>query len=81
MEYNFTIMLPVSATESNETLKSNDGKKLTWTLTNEGVNDINCSFEILNMTNIYLLGGGSLLLAIIIIILLIMINKKKKEKI
>lgn len=81
MEYNFTIMLPVSATESNETLKSNDGKKLTWTLTNEGINDINCSFEILNMTNIYLVGGGSLLFAIIIIILLIMINKKKKEKI
>lgn len=81
MEYNFTIMLPVSAVESNETLKSNDSKKLTWTLTNEGVNDINCSFEILNMTNIYLVGGGSLLLAIIIIILLIMINKKKKEKI
>lgn len=81
MEYNFTIMLPVSGVESNETLKSNDSKKLTWTLTNEGVNDINCSFEILNMTNIYLVGGGSLLLAIIIIILLIMINKKKKEKI
>ncbi len=80
MEYNFTITLPVSATLSNETLKSNDGKKLTWKLTNEGVNDINCSFEILNMTNIYLVGGGSLLLAIIIIILLIVINKKKKKK-
>lgn len=81
MEYNFTIILPVSVTESNETLKSNDGKKLTWTLTNEGINEINCTFEILNMTNIYLVGGGSLLLAVIIIILLIMINKKKKEKI
>lgn len=79
--YTVTINLPVKSLESNETLKSNDGKKLTWTLTNEGVNDINCTFEITNLTNIILVGGSSLLLAIIIILILIMINKKKKKEV
>lgn len=81
IEYNLTITLPTKAIESNETVKSNDGKKLTWTFVKEEPASVNCSFEILNMTNIYLVGGGSLILAIIIIILIIMLNKKKKKKI
>lgn len=81
VEYNLTITLPTKAIESNETVKSNDGKKLTWTFVKEEPASVNCSFEILNMTNIYLVGGGSLVLAIIIILLIIMLNKKKKEKI
>lgn len=81
IEYNLTITLPTKAIESNETVKSNDGKELTWTFVKEEPASVNCSFEILNMTNIYLVGGGSLILAIIIIILIIMLNKKKKEKI
>lgn len=81
IEYNLTITLPTKAIESNETVKSNDGKKLTWTFVKEEPASVNCSFEILNMTNIYLVGGGSLVLAIIIIILIIMLNKNKKEKV
>ena len=60
VEYNLTITLPTKAIESNETVKSNDGKKLTWTFVKEEPASVNCSFEILNMTNIYLVGGGSL---------------------
>lgn len=81
VEYNLTITLPTKAIESNETVKSNDGKKLTWKFVKEEPASVNCSFEILNMTNIYLVGGGSLVLAIIIILLIIMLNKNKKEKI
>ena len=79
--YKLTINLPVKVGSSNASSTSDDHKKLTWNFKDEGSTLVICSFEMLNMNNIYMLGGGTLLLIAIVIVLIMFINKKKKSKV
>ena len=79
--YKLTINLPVKVGSSNASSTSDDHKKLTWNFKDEGSTLVICSFEMLNMNNIYMLGGGTLLLIVIVIVLIMFINKKKKSKV
>lgn len=79
MDINFTINLPNKAISSNATSTSNDGKTLIWkpAINATSSENIEFSFELYNMTNIYLIIG---IVAIIIIIIIILIVKKRKPK-
>lgn len=79
--YKLTINLPVKVGSSNASSTSDDHKELTWNFKDEGSTLVICSFEMLNMNNIYMLGGGTLLLIVIVIVLIMFINKKKKSKV
>ena len=81
VSYKLTIDLPVKVDSSNASSTSDDRKELTWNFKDEGSTLVICSFEILNMNNIYMLGGGTLLLIAIVIVLIMFINKKKKGKV
>lgn len=81
ISYKLTINLPVKVGSSNASSTSDDHKKLTWNFKDEGSTLVICSFEMLNMNNIYMLGGGTLLLIAIVIVLIMFINKKKKSKV
>lgn len=81
ISYKLIINLPVKVGSSNASSTSDDHKELTWNFKDEGSTLVICSFEILNMNNIYMLGGGTLLLIAIVIVLIMFINKKKKGKV
>ena len=81
ISYKLTINLPVKVGSSNASSTSDDHKKLTWNFKDEGSTLVICSFEMLNMNNIYMLGGGTLLLIAIVVFLIMFINKKKKSKV
>lgn len=73
----FNITLPYKAISSNAQTKENDGKKLVWNLMDTNLQNIECSFDLYNMTNIYITVG---LAVIIIAIIVIFIIKKRKPK-
>lgn len=78
MDINFTINLPNKAISSNATSTLNDGKTLIWEPSINAISseNIEFSFELYNMTNIYLIIG----IVAIIIIIIILIVKKRKPK-
>ena len=77
MDLKYTVSLPYKVLSSNATTTENDGKKLTWNLMDSNLENIEFSFELYNMTNIYIAAGIALAIIIIIIILII---KKRKPK-
>lgn len=81
MEFKFTAILPVKPLSSNATSVSEDGKTLTWNLLTNTNSEIKYSFELLNMTNLYILiGGGAVLLVFIIVMFIAIIKKKNVSK-
>lgn len=81
ISYKLTIDLPVKVASSNASSTSDDRKELTWYFKDAGTTLVTCSFEMINMNNIYMIGGGILLLIVIVIVLTTIINKKKKGKV
>lgn len=78
MDITFNINLPYKAISSNATSTDNNGKNLKWNLLDQNLENINATFELYNMTNIYLAIG--IAAAIIIIVAVIVINKIRKKK-
>ena len=77
IDLKFNVNLPYKALNSNATTTENDGKKLIWNLMDSNLKDIEFSFKLYNMKNIYLtIGFGILALVIIIVI----VNRKPKTK-
>ena len=76
LDMKFNVTLPYKAISSNATTTENDGKTLVWNLMDTNLKNIEFSFEIYNMTNIYITIG----IAIIITIIVIIIIKKRKPK-
>lgn len=75
IDLKFNVNLPYKALNSNATTTENDGKKLIWNLMDSNLKDIEFSFKLYNMKNIYLtIGFGILALVIIIVI----VNRKPK---
>lgn len=81
MDINFTINLPYKAISSNATNTENEGKTLVWqpTSVSNSSSDIEFSFELYNMTNIYLIAGIAILIIVIIIVLIVKHHKKTKS--
>ena len=81
MDIKFTINLPSKAISSNASSTSNDGKTLIWNpVTNASTMEkLECSFELYNMTTIYLIVGLVILVIIIIIVFVVKNNKKQKN--
>lgn len=75
MDLKFNVNLPYKALNSNATTTENDGKKLVWNLMDSTLKDIEFSFELYNMKNIYLTVG----LAIIALVIIIVIIKSKPK--
>ncbi len=78
MDMTFTVHLPYKAISSNAKTVENDGKTLSWNLLEKG--NINFTFSLYNMKNIYLLGGGIALFVLILIIVLVLFIKKRGNK-
>ena len=79
MEYTFKIVLPAESLSNNATSVSEDKKTLTWNMATDKVTDINFSFELMNMTNVYIIIGGSAAAIILVVVIIIMASKKKKN--
>ena len=77
MDLSFNVKLPYSAKSSNATIKNNDNKDLSWTLSSSGEESIDFEFELYNWNTIYIICGAGIVLIVIIIV--IMINGKKKK--
>ena len=82
MDINFTINLPYKAISSNATNTENDGKTLVWqpTSASNSSSNIEFSFELYNMTNIYLMVGIVILIIVIIILIVKHCKKPKSNK-
>ena len=80
MDITFNMNLPYKAVSSNATSTENDGKNLKWNLLDQNLENINATFELYNMNNIYLTIGIAAVIIIIIIILIIRKITKKKTK-
>lgn len=78
MDMTFTVHLPYKAISNNAKTVENDGKTLSWNLLEKG--NINFTFSLYNMKNIYLLGGGIALFVLILIIVLVLFIKKRGNK-
>ncbi len=81
MDLGFTVNLPYKAKKNNATTVENGGKKLSWDLL-QFKDPIVFTFELYNMTTIYLLGGGFIVTFIMIVlsIILILRNQGKRNK-
>lgn len=79
MDLSFNVTLPYAAKSNNATNVNNDGKSLSWTLSNQDASEITFEFELYNMMPIYII-FGIVVLAIIVVIVLIILNKKKNNK-
>ena len=77
IDMKFNVNLPYKAISSNATSTENDGKTLVWNLVNTQ-DDIEFTFELYNMNNIYLTVGLAVILIILIIVIIIMSKRKPK---
>ncbi len=77
LDMKFNVTLPYKAISSNATSTENDGKTLVWNLVNTQ-DDIEFTFELYNMNNIYLTVGLAVILIILIIVIIIMSKRKPK---
>lgn len=81
LDLSLSVKLPYSALSENADEVSNDSKELKWVLLTEGDNEIEFSFELYNMTNIYMgVGAGIALLTVIVVAALMLIKNKKTTK-
>lgn len=80
MKYKYIVKLPYEALSNNANIVSKDGKTLTWTLTANDDSEINYSFTLLNLKNIYIVAGiGLIILLAIIILVIVLISKMRKR--
>ena len=75
MDLSFNVTLPYSALSNNATTATNDNKSLSWKLSSGNTDEINFSFELYNMVNVYIACG---VLAIIIVCAVVMILNRRK---
>ena len=75
MDLSFNVKLPYSALSNNATSANDDNTELKWELTSNKTNKMEFSFELYNMTNIYIACG---LLVIIVAGIVVVIVKKRK---
>ena len=86
-DYKFIVVLPNKVLKSNATLVSEDGKTLTWDLTNTNIDAIEFEFEFPSFLamikdNMFIIAGiaVSIILIIVIIITVIIAKSKKRRK-
>lgn len=79
MEIGFSIELPYKAKSNNATTVENDGKKLSWDLT-QFQDSVEFSFELYNRTNFYILGASVLLILLILIMIIVLFTRKRRNK-
>ncbi len=77
IDLKFNVNLPYKALNSNATTTENDGKKLIWNLMDSNLKDIEFSFKLYNMKNIYITVG---MIILIIIIIIVIVKRKPKTK-
>jgi hypothetical protein len=76
MKFKYTVTLPYKPSSDNASAISDDGKTLTWDLLAQGNNTIKFTFDIYNLTVVYIGVGVIALLLIGLIILIIKLKKK-----
>lgn len=78
LDIKYTVLLPSKSISNNaDTVRDNE---LTWIISLDKTTNVEYSFEMLNMTNIYIVGGIGTLLIVIIIVIIILVQKKKHKK-
>lgn len=75
LDLSFNVNLPYSAKSNNATNTSDNNKKLSWNLSSTEISTIEFTFELYNMTNIYI--GIGLLVILIAAIVVLIVSKKK----
>ena len=75
LDLSFNINLPYSAKSNNATTTSDNNKKLSWNLSSTEISTIEFTFELYNMTNVYI--GIGLLIILIAAIVVLIVSKKK----
>lgn len=75
MNFNFLLTLPVEASTHNASKTEDAGKTLVWNLIPGQNNPIEMEAEVVNTTNIGLIGGG----AFLALVLLVLIIKRRKK--
>lgn len=77
LDLSFNVNLPYSAKSNNATNTSDNNKKLSWNLSSTEISTIEFTFELYNMTNIYI--GIGLLVILIAAIVVLIVSKKKNS--
>ena len=77
LDLSFNVNLPYSAKSNNATTTSDNNKKLSWNLSSTEISTIEFTFELYNMTNIYI--GIGLLVILIAAIVVLIVSKKKNS--
>lgn len=77
LDLSFNVNLPYSAKSNNATNTSDNNKKLSWNLSSTEISTIEFTFELYNMTNIYI--GIGLLVILIAAIVVLVVSKKKNS--
>lgn len=78
IEMIFTVTLPREPISHNAATVSEDGKTLTWNLTEKGVQNIEFEFSFTDNTMLYIGVAASLVLVVTIVSIIIYKNKKKQ---
>ena len=76
LDLSFNVKLPYAALSNNATNVNNNNKDLSWKLSSGNTDEINFSFELYNMINVYIACG---ILAIIIVSIVAMILNRRKR--
>ena len=77
LDLSFNVNLPYSAKSNNATTTSDNNKKLSWNLSSTEISTIEFTFELYNMTNVYI--GIGLLVILIAAIVVLIVSKKKNS--
>lgn len=77
LDLSFNVNLPYSAKSNNATNTSDNNKKLSWNLSSTEISTIEFTFELYNMTNVYI--GIGLLVILIAAIVVLIVSKKKNS--
>lgn len=77
LDLSFNVNLPYSAKSNNATNTSDNNKKLSWNLSSTEISTIEFTFELYNMTNVYI--GIGLLVTLIAAIVVLIVSKKKNS--
>lgn len=77
LDIKYTVKLPDKSISNNADIVRDN--ELSWIISLDKTTNVEYSFEMLNMTNIYIAGGIGILLVIVIIVVIILISKKKHK--
>ena len=77
MDMSFNVKLPYSAISSNAHTKNDNNKNLYWNLASNDFKNVEFTFALYNMTNIYIILGGVVL---VILLGIFALTRKKKNK-